>query len=79
MERESNGEGKDVMVGNRRAVGFSDLALRLMALALTLAAAVLVGVDKQTKLVPVTLVSALPPLNVPVTAKWQYLSAFTSV
>lgn len=80
METEStNGEGKDVMVGKKRAIRLSDLGLRLMALALTLTATALVAVDKQSKLVPVTLLPSLPPLNVPVTAKWQYLSAFTYV
>ncbi|XP_048136177.1 CASP-like protein 1E1 [Rhodamnia argentea] len=52
------------------------LVLRLLAMALTLAAAVVLGVDKQTKTVPVQVGSGLPPLHVPVTAKWHYLSAF---
>ncbi|XP_057469554.1 CASP-like protein 1E2 [Actinidia eriantha] len=54
----------------------SEFGLRVLAFALTLVAAVVLGVDKQTKVVPVTVLSTLPPLNVPVTAKSHYLSAF---
>lgn len=75
-----NGESsKDVTVATnkRNNVRFSDLLLRFMALALTLAAAVTLGLSKQTKIVPVTVVSTLPPINVPVTAKWHDMSAFT--
>ncbi|XP_022138619.1 CASP-like protein 1E2 [Momordica charantia] len=54
---------------------FYDLILRLVALLLTLAAAVVIGADKQTKTVPLQLAAALPPLYVPVTARWHYLSA----
>ncbi|KAF3456142.1 hypothetical protein FNV43_RR00792 [Rhamnella rubrinervis] len=72
---ESRGE-KEVMVANQRRVGTCETLVRILALALTLAAAVLLGVDKQTKVVPVKVVDSLPALNVPVTAKWHYLSAF---
>lgn len=79
METEKiNGESsKDVTVATKRNVRFLDLLLRFMALALTLAASVTLGVTKQTKIVPITLVSTLPPINVPVTAKWHDMSAFT--
>ena len=50
--------------------------VRLLAFVLTLVAAVLFGLDKQTKVVPVQLNASLPPINVPVSAKWHYLSAF---
>lgn len=53
----------------------SFLLLRFMALVLTLAAAIVLGVNKQTKVVPIQVVDTLPPLNVPVVAKWHYLSA----
>lgn len=53
-----------------------EVVLRLLALALTLVAAIVLGVNKETKMVPMTLSPSLPPLNVPVTAKWRYLSAF---
>ncbi|KAL2534592.1 CASP-like protein 1E1 [Abeliophyllum distichum] len=70
------GRGKEVIVANKRRMRGWDFVLRFLALALTLVATVLVGVDKQTKIVPFTLVSTLPPVNVPVTAKWHYMSAF---
>lgn len=78
--KESNGEGaksKDVGVANRRRrVNCCEFFLRFLALALTLAATVLVGVNKQTKIVSVTVVSTLSPVNIPVDAKWHYMSAF---
>ncbi|KAK3010659.1 hypothetical protein RJ639_011824 [Escallonia herrerae] len=82
MERENRAsvggmEGdKDVRGANKRSLRCSDLVLRFVALALTLAAAVVLGVDKQTKLMEVTTVSSPPPVLVPVTSKWHYLSAF---
>lgn len=72
---DSRGE-KEVMVANQRRVGTCEILVRILALALTLAAAVVLGVDKQSKVVPVKVVDSLPPLNVEVTAKWHYLSAF---
>lgn len=50
--------------------------LRLLAFVLTLAAAIVIGTDKQTKVVPIKIADSLPPFNVPVSAKWHYLSAF---
>lgn len=70
------GRGKEVEVANKRSVRGSDVMLRFLAFALTLVAAIVVGVDKQTKLVSMTVVSTLPPISVPVTAKWHYMSAF---
>ncbi|KAF4358837.1 hypothetical protein F8388_013641 [Cannabis sativa] len=43
----------------------------------TISAAVIIGVDKQTKMVSITVVDSLPPITIPATAKWHYLSAFT--
>lgn len=57
------------------AARFCDLIVRFVAMILTFAAAVIIGVDKQTKTVPFQLAAALPPLYVPVTARWHYLSA----
>ncbi|XP_062105019.1 CASP-like protein 1E2 [Humulus lupulus] len=57
--------------------GGGSVVVRIMAFALTVSAAVILGVDKQTKSVAVTLLDSLPPLTIPVTAKWHYLSAFT--
>lgn len=56
-----------------------ELGLRVVALSLTLAAALMVGVDKETKIVSVTIAPSLPALHVPVTAKWSYMSAFVYV
>ncbi|KAI7734127.1 hypothetical protein M8C21_033190 [Ambrosia artemisiifolia] len=68
---------KDVEVVNRSSTFKSkDLAVRLLALALTLVAAVLLGVNKQTTTVSITLVTSLPPVDLPVTAKWNQMSAF---
>ncbi|XP_023547703.1 CASP-like protein 1E1 [Cucurbita pepo subsp. pepo] len=55
---------------------FCDLILRFVAMILTLAAAVVIGVDKQAKTVSLQLTAALPPLRIPVTARWHYSSAF---
>ncbi|KAJ1427266.1 Casparian strip membrane protein [Sesbania bispinosa] len=84
-----DGQGKAIINGNgdeingrelaspkRAPVGACDLLLRFVALLLTLAAAIVVGADKQTKVVPLKVIDTLPPFNVPVTAKWHYLSAF---
>lgn len=68
----SNGEER----ANKRTFRGFDVVLRFLAVGLCLAAAVLLGVNKQSTTVPVTLVPSLPPVNVPVTAKWHYLSAF---
>lgn len=72
----NGGEKQVVAVANKRATSLPDLVLRFLALALTLAAAVLLGVNKQSTVVPIALVPTLPPVNVEVTAKWHYLSAF---
>ncbi|PNX76586.1 CASP-like protein 6-like [Trifolium pratense] len=53
-----------------------ELVLRLLAFVLTIAAAIVIGLDKQSKVVPIKLVDSLPPLNIAVYAKWHYLSAF---
>lgn len=68
---------KEVKVETKgRRMRSCEVVLRLLALALTLVAAIVLGVNKETKMVPMTLSPSLPPLNVPVTAKWRYLSAF---
>ncbi|KAK3011415.1 hypothetical protein RJ639_010903 [Escallonia herrerae] len=82
MERENRAsvggmEGdQDVRVANKRSLRCSDLVLRFVALAFTLVAAVVLGVDKQTKHMEVTIVSSQPPVHVSVASKWHYLSAF---
>ncbi|XP_023750897.1 CASP-like protein 1E2 [Lactuca sativa] len=64
-------------VSNRNSsFNYKELVFRLLALSLTLVAAVVLGVDKQTTTVSLTLVPSLPPVDLPVTAKWTDLSAF---
>ncbi|KAK4477928.1 hypothetical protein RD792_017193 [Penstemon davidsonii] len=72
----TNDRVKEVAVGNKRKMRGCDLVLRFLALAFSLTAAVVLGVDKQSTTVVVTLVSSLPPVNIPVTATWHHLSAF---
>ncbi|EEF45487.1 conserved hypothetical protein [Ricinus communis] len=54
----------------------SFLVLRVLAFVLTSTAAIVHGVNNQTETVPIQLTSSMPPLYVPVVAKWHYLSAF---
>ncbi|XP_020221951.1 CASP-like protein 1E2 isoform X1 [Cajanus cajan] len=81
MEGESKGSF-DVMdqgsenKGRKLIVGTCDLVLRLLAFVMTLVAAIVIGADKQTAIVSIKLLDSMPPLDLPVTAKWHYLSAF---
>ncbi|KAF6176639.1 hypothetical protein GIB67_034501 [Kingdonia uniflora] len=65
-----------VKVANRRTIRSSDFLLRFLAFAATLVAAILIGVSKQTKTMPIVVVANLPPIDVEVVAKWQYQSSF---
>ncbi|KAK6913810.1 Casparian strip membrane protein domain [Dillenia turbinata] len=79
METETKavGDGKVVeMSKGGRKIRRCELVLRFLGLALTLVAAIILGVDKETKVVPITITSTLPPIDVPVTAKWHHMSAF---
>ncbi|XP_047950912.1 CASP-like protein 1E2 [Salvia hispanica] len=67
---------REVTMANKRSMRGCDVVLRFLALALCLAAAVILGVSKETKMVAMTLVPTQPPVTVPATAKWHYLSAF---
>ncbi|XVF62658.1 hypothetical protein PTKIN_Ptkin09bG0026000 [Pterospermum kingtungense] len=67
---------KGVGNGMSRTVSNCGLVLRVLALLLTLAAAIVLGVDKQTKIVSVQITPTLPPVNIAAQAKWHYLSAF---
>lgn len=58
------------------SVDWCSVALRVFILAATLVSAVVMGVDRQTTTVQVTIADTLPPLQVPVTAKSSYSSAF---
>ncbi|KAK9281794.1 hypothetical protein L1049_004700 [Liquidambar formosana] len=72
-----DGIGTDVKaVATTRRVRYSDFLLRVVGVALTLVAAVLVVLGKETEIVPIIITDSLPPLKLPVTARWQYVSAF---
>lgn len=62
--------------GMSRTVNNCELVLRVLALLLTLAAAIILGVDRQTKIVPIQITPTLPPVNIEAQAKWHHLSAF---
>lgn len=76
----SNGNPREeeyhVAVANKRKMVGWGLFLRVVAVVLSLAAAAVLGLDKQTKTVAMPLVPTLPPVNVSVTAHWHDLSAF---
>ncbi|KAK2393965.1 CASP protein 1E1 [Trifolium repens] len=76
MEGQSPKPLKEIEVTKSSLEGKCNLLLRLCAMVLTLVAAVVIAADKQTTVVPIKLTDSLPPLNVPVTAKWHYLSAY---
>ncbi|ESQ55932.1 hypothetical protein EUTSA_v10026349mg [Eutrema salsugineum] len=59
--------------GSRKGL---ELTMRVLALVLTLVAATVLGVSKQTKVVSIKVIPTLPPLDVSTTAKSTYLSAF---
>ncbi|XWS08642.1 hypothetical protein CRYUN_Cryun40dG0019200 [Craigia yunnanensis] len=62
-----------------RTVSNCDLVLRVLALLLTFAAAIVLGVGKQTKIVSIQIIPTLPPVDLAAQAKWHYLSAFVYV
>ncbi|XVE65668.1 hypothetical protein DITRI_Ditri08aG0018500 [Diplodiscus trichospermus] len=74
METQSN--NKVSVDGAGSKVSICDLILRVLALLLTLAAVIVLGLSRQTKVIPIQITPALPPLNVAAQAKWRYLSAF---
>ncbi|GAB2295086.1 hypothetical protein Dimus_029265 [Dionaea muscipula] len=68
------GGGGGAPAGGFGRGGMATMALRALAMVLTLAAAVTLGLDKQTKMVTVNVGTI--GLSTPVTAKSTYLSAF---
>ncbi|KAJ8898683.1 hypothetical protein K2173_004717 [Erythroxylum novogranatense] len=73
-----NGVGRSdqkVMYNGEKKGRSGEVILRMLVVLLTLVASIVVGVDKETTTVSITLMSSLPPLQIPVTAKWQYMSA----
>ncbi|XP_008799284.2 CASP-like protein 1E2 [Phoenix dactylifera] len=69
-------QGKSDLGRKPRSVSVHDIVLRLVALATTLVAAVVIGVAKQTKTVSIQLSPTGPSMPVPVVAKTAYSSAF---
>ncbi|PRQ39091.1 putative casparian strip membrane protein [Rosa chinensis] len=67
---------KEVRVANQRRVGSCESLVRVLAVLLTLVAAIVQGLNKQTKVVPIKVVPTLPAIYIPLTAKWHDLSAF---
>ncbi|CAD6231378.1 unnamed protein product [Miscanthus lutarioriparius] len=73
------GSGAAAAGGGRAAqapVDGCSVALRVFVLASTLVSAVVMGVDRQTSTIRITISDTLPPLEVPLTANWSYSSAF---
>ncbi|CAK9318556.1 unnamed protein product [Citrullus colocynthis] len=56
--------------------GKLEVILRVLGFLLSFLAAIVIGVGKETKVVPITISSQLPPFHIVVVAKWHYLSAF---
>lgn len=56
--------------------GCEMMIIRFMGVVLSLAAAVVAGVDEESSVISLaTLAPCLPPLDLSVTAKWHYLSS----
>ncbi|KAL2899994.1 CASP-like protein 1E2 [Bienertia sinuspersici] len=74
MQKSNDKQGQ----ANHHAIEFgcSESVLRVLALLLTLTAAILLGLDKQTKIVPLQLSPSLPPFYLPAVAKYTYVSAY---
>lgn len=78
QERKNNLNGMEMEKGKKESGSRKgvELTMRVLALVLTMVAATVLGVAKQTKIVPIKLIPTLPPLNVSTTAKSTDLSAF---
>lgn len=70
------GQVKELAVAKKQNMRWTEFGLRLLAFANTLAAALVLGLDKQTKVVVMQIIPTLPAMNIPVTAEWKYMSAF---
>lgn len=64
-----------VHVANPKHIRSSDFLLRLLTIATTLAAALVMGLAKETKIVPVSIFPNTPPIAVVTSAKMSYSSA----
>ncbi|MED6119737.1 hypothetical protein PIB30_014601 [Stylosanthes scabra] len=72
---EGHHHGKTEVAARSNSSNKGGLVLRVLALILTVAATIVTATNKQTKVVPLKVFDSLPPVNLPVTAKWHYLSA----
>lgn len=68
-------ESSTVKVANPKTIRSSDFLLRLLALATTLVAAVVMGLAKETKVFQVPLIPGVSVINMTVPAKMRYSSA----
>ncbi|KAK7264588.1 hypothetical protein RJT34_32197 [Clitoria ternatea] len=68
-------KGRELVEAKSASLGVGGFIFRLLGFTFSLVACIVIGLDKQTKTVPIKLIDSLPPLNVPVTAKWNYMSA----
>eukprot|EP00268_Persea_americana_P050599 TRINITY_DN5513_c0_g1_i2.p1 TRINITY_DN5513_c0_g1~~TRINITY_DN5513_c0_g1_i2.p1 ORF type:complete len:213 (-),score=16.07 TRINITY_DN5513_c0_g1_i2:120-683(-) len=73
---ENEYKSNDVKVANPKPFRFSDFLLRILAMAATLVAALVMGLAKETETVPIVLIPGTAPLFVPVPAKMRYSSSF---
>ncbi|RWR94107.1 CASP-like protein 1E2 [Cinnamomum micranthum f. kanehirae] len=64
-----------VHVANPKNIRSSDFLLRLLVIGTTLAAAIVMGLAKETEVVPVSIFPGIPPVSVKVHAKMRYSSA----
>lgn len=74
-----DGVGSNVnvkVVESSRRVRYCEGVLRLLGLLLTLVAAIVTALDKETNTISVSISKGLPTVHLPVTAKWHYMSAF---
>ncbi|XP_059625752.1 CASP-like protein 1E1 [Cornus florida] len=63
----------EVMKPNK--MRYYGMGLRIVGLVFTLVAAVVGGVNKETKMMTLSIFQTLPSIHVPVTAKWFYMSS----
>lgn len=76
VKQENRSKGKIL----HKMEGCEMMIIRFMGVVLSLAAAVVAGVDEESRVISLaTLAPCLPPLDLSVTAKWHYLSSTVSV
>ncbi|KAL8089437.1 hypothetical protein AgCh_039045 [Apium graveolens] len=73
VKQEENGNKGKIL---HKMEGCEMMIVRFMGVVLSLAAAVVAGVDEESSVISLaTLAPCLPPLDLSVTAKWHYLSS----